>query len=506
MSKTICIIGAGTYGSYLAHAVSEKYKDVQIHLFEVGNKQSKSETEAGFLSEVNQGEYKGTSHGRYFGLGGTSAKWGGQLLFFSQRDFSNPGAMKEVVECNLRYKNKVLRRFFENIPVLEDKEFEEGLFIKQGIWLKFSQRNLYKHFQISKRANIKVHQNIRVVKINSEGHRIKSITVLLPHQQTAVEFHADIFYLTSGAFESLRLLHASNFIDLNKKPGGFSDHITLRCFELSSKVTRLAAHDFRFRFVNGSMITARLVGETDNVSFYIHPIFNENFKFFQFLKQVLFKGKFSLSQLFQVGKQALFIVPFVYHYLVNKKLYLYGSWYINIDIELSNSKNSIQLLDKLDQYNQNGLNLTYHLSNDTVDKILAVKQKVKKMLMEADVKFREIDNSTASSFKSEDVYHPYGLFSYLEGKTIYDVYNPVKNLFLFNTGLLQRSGGINPTASVFCLIEYHVERVLNTLISENDQASASKPKKCNGEVCKELCLECKAKAQIEIPREVNVYN
>ena len=90
MKKSICIIGAGTYGSYLAYCLSEKHPDATIHLFEVGGSRIRTEAEMGYLSEV-KGSYRATSEGRYFGLGGTSAKWGGQLLFFSDKDFPTSG-------------------------------------------------------------------------------------------------------------------------------------------------------------------------------------------------------------------------------------------------------------------------------------------------------------------------------------------------------------------------------------------------------------------------------
>jgi hypothetical protein len=60
MKKSICIIGAGTYGSYLAYCLSEKHPDATIHLFDVGGSRIRSESEMGFLSDV-KGSYKATS-------------------------------------------------------------------------------------------------------------------------------------------------------------------------------------------------------------------------------------------------------------------------------------------------------------------------------------------------------------------------------------------------------------------------------------------------------------
>lgn len=458
MNKEVIIIGAGTYGSYLANCISEKNPDIQIKLFEVGNKKIQSESQIGFFSEVKGSLYKAASDGRFFGFGGTSAKWGGQLLFFSDKDFSNKEEMKEIVDCNISYKNKVLSRFFNKAPVLDENEFNTDLFVKKGIWLKFAKRNLFKNFQISKRKNIKIFENARVVRLNLNKNKIVSVVVQFGNKSRPVEFKADIFYLTGGAFETLRLLHVSDILNMEENSFGFSDHVSLRCFEIYNKSAQINSQDFQFSFVNGSMVTSRLIGEIDGVSFYIHPIFNENFKFFQGLKKMIFKGIFSTKDFLLSVGQFFLLFPFLYHYFIKKRLFLYGSWFLNIDIELPQNRNFVSLSPEVDIYRQKGIEIKYEIPEETLDKLLQIKQKVRQILIESNINFKEFESSQILYSKLEDVYHPYGLFSYSGNKTIFDVYNPVSNLYLFNTGLLRRSGGINPTASIFCLIEHHLEQ------------------------------------------------
>jgi hypothetical protein len=452
MKKSICIIGAGTYGSYLAYCLSEKHPDATIHLFDVGGSRIRSESEIGFLSDV-KGSYKATSEGRYFGLGGTSAKWGGQLLFFSEKDFPTDKSMQKMVDCNRQYHKKVLGRFFKNTPGLDERDLARGQFLKQGIWLKFGQRNLFHHFRIRERKNIIVHEHARVVGLASNGDKIVSITIMHKNDPKPEVFTADIFYLTSGAFESLRLMKVSEL--LNEEPlTGFSDHVSLRCFEVMGKPV-IGSNDFQFRFVNGSLITTRIVGEVENTSYYVHPIFNEQFNLFQFLKQVIFKGKFSLRQFLSVWRQAFFLIPFLATYLFKKRLYVYGSWFLNIDLELVKSENRVGLSEKLDEYGQQGLELDYRISRQTRQKLEKARLEIKAMLDETGTRYRELNPTAVSMQKLEDTYHPYRLFPSGDGQS--DYFHPLRNLYLFNTGLLARSGGINPTAALFCLIEKHVD-------------------------------------------------
>ena len=461
MKNKISIIGAGTYGSYLANAISEKYPLSEIHLFDLGNSSIQSEKEAGLVSRVQAGLYKATSDGRFFGLGGTSAKWGGQLLFFSEKDFKNDTGMRSIIEFNKIYKTKVLSRFFEHAPVLDERNFNEQLFIKQGIWLKFSQRNMFNHFKLAQNKNIFLHQNVRITKLNKADNKIFSISLVSNDTGEISTFEAGEFYLTTGAFESIRLMHASGLLNIEESSAGFSDHVSLRCFEVNSSNTKVGSQDFQFRFINGSMITSRLVGEIDDVSFYIHPVFNERFMFFQFLKQLIFKGKFSPKILMSAISQFFALFPFVYSYFIKKKLFVYKSWYLHIDIELSNSKNSVQISEELDVNKQNGIDIDYQISEETIEKLKQVRNILEDILKKEKINYSEVADRSASSLKLEDTYHPYKLFSVGNKKDILDLYNPVSNLYLVNTGLLERSGGINPTAALFCLIEHHVEKMIS---------------------------------------------
>jgi hypothetical protein len=457
MARKIVIIGAGTYGSYLAKSLTDKDPDDEIHLFEVGDETARSEKEIGYLSTLTSRLYRGASDGRFFGLGGTSEKWGGQLLFFSENDFADDHGMREMIDCNIRYRDKVLSRFFSKVPELKEQRFDDELFIKQGIWLKFGRRNIFNTLKVAELPNVTIHRNARVVRLNVGDGGISSISVSFAEREQPVRIEADVYYLTSGAFESVRLLHVSGIIDARETTLGFSDHVSLRCFQINQANARIADHDFQFRFVEGSMHTSRIVGEIDGVSFFAHPIFNEEFTFFQFLKLLIIKKKFSGKGFLTAGKQILPVLAFVATYLFKKKLYIYGRWFLHIDIELANSNNSVALSPETDRFHEQGIDIKYQISEETVDKMLRARQKVRQILLDANIDFEDLETADISTEKMEDVYHPFALFSHSGNQTIFDLYNPVSNLFMFNTGLLRRAGGLNPTASIFCLIEHHVD-------------------------------------------------
>jgi hypothetical protein len=449
--KTICIAGAGTYGSYIANAIAEKYPAVKIILIETGNEQIKSETEIGFLSSLKKGAYNAATAGRYFGLGGTSARWGGQLLFLTDNDCRKDLSMVALKAVNAKYRSAVLQRFFKTVPALPEELLPEGLFIKKGIWLQFDKRNLFNFFALNTKANITIKKNCRVIQVNSAGTAVESVRLLCNGQEETVK--ADIFYICCGAIETMRLLAASGFYNLPETTKGFADHVSLRCFRIHSKQTTLAGHNFQYQFIGKSLITSRIIGEVEGVHFYMQPVFNERFVFFQVLKGLLIKGQFSFKQSLLALKQVFHLFPFVAEYVFKKKLYVYKDWDINIDIELDKAGNHLSLTDQKDAFGESGVAIDFEIPETTKQKIATAKQRIQQLLQDEGIAYTSLGETT-SALKLEDTYHPYAL--YPETMPFEERYHPAANMYVLHTGLLNRAGGINPTAVLFCQAEHHI--------------------------------------------------
>ena len=448
----VCIIGAGTYGCYLANTILEKNPDQQIILVEVGGAQIKSEAEVGFTSVSVNKNYNATTKGRYFGLGGTSAMWGGQLLFFSENDCKNDTSIKEVVDCNIEYKDKVLSRFFTKDTSLEEIPLDGGLYKKQGVWLKFGQRNMYHHFNIGKRKNIKVIQNSRVISVNHESGTVRSISI--KNGQDISQITADRFYLTCGAFENARLLATSNLGNIAELTKGFADHVSLRCFTIKNSKPTINGLDFQYQFKNNSLITSRIIGEIEGSAFYMQPVFNEKFIIFQAIKNVIFKKKFIPEQFIAALSQAFHIPLFVYSYFIKKRLYVYKSWDINLDMEVDGDQNEVSFAGT-DGTGQKGIKVDFTVPPTTLKKLEQAKNKIKSLLQSSNVDFIELDE-TVHVNKLEDTYHPFNFYD-ASKHSCKDLIQPLNNLFQFSTGILSRAGGLNPSATVFCIIEKHVQ-------------------------------------------------
>ena len=77
-SATVCIIGAGTAGIFLAQRL--RHVGIGVVILEAGDGLSRKPEDAKQRCVQHGIRYRGADQGRSFGLGGTSVLWGGQMI------------------------------------------------------------------------------------------------------------------------------------------------------------------------------------------------------------------------------------------------------------------------------------------------------------------------------------------------------------------------------------------------------------------------------------------
>lgn len=377
MKKKICIIGCGTFGSYLLKRLLEKHGDgVEITVVEIGNRKPQNEQEIGLDSIAEHS--KVSRDGRYFGFGGTSARWGGQVLFFDERD--NPEGdetWNEIVRINHRHKSTVLKNLLgENVDLQEDRAN-----IKTGIWLKYAKRNLFNRLSNSELSKVNLMPDQRVVDFKLEGERIAAVVCRSKLGQTTA-VAADTFYLTAGALESCRLL-----LTLQEKTGllegtdlgkNFGDHISTELFTVHRAKPVFNGVDFTPQLRKGSLVTQRMVVQTDDgVIGFLHCVFNKDIKAFKFLKELMF-GKRSTSVTFpEFISGIVFLFRFVFHLLFKHKLYVdENQWSVQLDMEQPvPNNNSLHLSSEQDIYGEAILQIDWNISKKDLAYIAEMRKK-----------------------------------------------------------------------------------------------------------------------------------
>ncbi|WP_289060986.1 hypothetical protein [uncultured Zobellia sp.] len=455
----IAILGAGTYGSYTVDSLQRKFPQAEITIFDVGDSKVKSEDETGFFSQTKRSKYKGLTHGRFFGWGGASHKWGGQLLTFTENDFAHPCQfMKDIIGLDKKYKDQFLAKFkLEN--KFPEKRLSSTLFTKTGVWLSMLHRNFFKWFKIDQRQNVKVLSHCRIVKLLSKNNReINGVVYLEDGIEKTATF--DYYFLTAGAFENARILLSSEMVPDKKVM--FSDHLSQKMFKVKGS-TVIGSQDYVFKMRRTSLITKRMVGEIDDISYYIHPVFNMKFPFFVMIKEILYFHKFSFGKIGQYLLTTLKDIPhvlgFIWSVVVRRKIYVMNKeWFLYIDIENPTKDSYVSLSNEKDKFGLSGLDVYYNVGKDAIAIYEKAQQEAVAYLNSCKVNY-EIIADKIDVETCEDIYHPYGMIHF---DSMEDYFTRWSNLLVISTGILPRSGGINPTAAVFPLIDEFVNNRLKT--------------------------------------------
>jgi hypothetical protein len=453
----ICIIGAGTYGSYVIDSLLSKYPKANITLFDIGDSSIKSEKEIGLYSSLKKAMYTGLTDGRWFGFGGTSNKWGGQLLTFTENDFENPdNFMLDVIKINQKYKGSMLKKFNieNNYP---ENHVSDGLCTKTGVWLSAFNRNFFKHFKIKNRKQVRILSHCRVAKLITEkNNKIQKVIYLENGIEKEQTF--DYYFLTAGAFESARILLSSEII---KDKVYFSDHLSQKVFKVK-RSTKIGDEDFVFRMKGFSLITKRLIGEIDGYSFYAHPVFNMDFPFFQSIKTILFKKEFTWKAFKDSFTNLPQVFAFAWSVLVNKKMFvLNNEWFIYIDIENPTKDSCVTLSKEKDHFGIVGLDVNYSIGDKAEQIYIKAKELVEKYLKDNKVDFETISD-VIDVRNSEDIYHPYLMHS--NYNSVEDYFATYENMLVVTTGILPRIGGINPTAALLPLVDEFIDNKLQFIL------------------------------------------
>jgi nucleoside-diphosphate-sugar epimerase len=453
VKNSICVIGAGAYGSYTIHALCEKFPDAKITLFDVGDATIRSEEEIGYKSNLIKSAYTGLVKGRFFGFGGATAKWGGQLLTFTQNDFQSPDQyLSDIISLNEKHKESIFRKFGIESNFNEN-HVTAKLFTKTGIWLSYFSRNLFNYFKILKKKNIQIIKNSRVTRILTQDKKVVGIQYLQDGLIKDATFSH--YFLTAGAFECNRILLNSGLTKGDQC--SFSDHLSQKVFKIKNS-TLIGEEDYAFRVKGASLVTKRMIGEIDGVSFFGNPIYNSEFPFFQNLKLILFKHELSLSALKAILVDVPSVIAFVWSMLVKKKVYVYkNEWYLFIDIENPGTSSYISLSEDKDTFGEAALDVSFTISEQACEIFEKAKKIIKDYLISNKVTFEECSDVIHAD-KSEDTYHPYGMMC--EFNSILEYFNHFENMLVINTGILPRAGGINTTAVGFPLIEEYISNYL----------------------------------------------
>ena len=174
LSTEVCIVGAGTAGIFLAQELSRL--GVETILLESGDEKTSRPSESNEQCLQLGIPYRGAEQGRAFGLGVTSALWGGQIIPLSSSDlekrltisldawplnYSDLDPYFDQVRERLRLKKLENETTFKQKYFPDLLNFGEEFNLRIADWIPFKRRNFSQTFaqELKNDAQIQVWLN-----------------------------------------------------------------------------------------------------------------------------------------------------------------------------------------------------------------------------------------------------------------------------------------------------------------------------------------------------------
>jgi choline dehydrogenase-like flavoprotein len=493
----VCVIGAGAAGIYLATQLVQRGRSVV--LIEAGPKTGVDAATVGFDAIFGRDSYPGATSGRFFGMGGSTTRWGGLLIPHSQADRREPdpfaaawshilGVVREEAPSvlrNLGYQGGVdFESFAERtLGQTARKLADSGLSVKSGLYLPFRRKNLVSLLkQVKDRgAGLRVFFNAVAKEwdIQPGSHRAARISQLkvVARNGHSLRVRAGQFALCAGAIESSRILlemraaYSQPVLRPGARPGCYlGDHLSLPIADVAADSRDQTVRLFAPRFSRGWMRGFRFLetgAPPGTPRAFTHFIFENRSPGFELAKTLL--GALQQRRLPPVGAGDLIggvgdLLHLAYGRLVESRLFIPPGTeaHLQLDMEqLPVRENRVSLSDRQDDYGRRIVRVDWAISEQDIAALAASAQHLLALWPGAKAGLpaltpRPIVRADGHAIeKPYDAYHPVGTCRMGEDKEAVVDSNlkvwGLDNLWLLSTGVLPSAGSANPTFTMLCL-------------------------------------------------------
>lgn len=278
----VCIIGAGTAGLTLVGELLPAR--LKIVVLESGGHEVEERTQKLYDCELVGLPHRGHIEGRFRVLGGTSTRWGGQLLPLTPHDIEERnwiGAEAWPVKyADLVPHYRRVEKMFEvdeqpydlsmpNALPVELPRFDTAVFsARYAKWPSFARRNLAvlmrETYTGSDQVEIILHANVNTLASGASAGHIGEVQAK-SFSGATVRVRAKYVVVSMGTLETIRLLLNSGKAaeqGIGNHSGwlgrNFQDHLSMRAAELTPDCPEQFERSFAPFFIGSTMRTARL--------------------------------------------------------------------------------------------------------------------------------------------------------------------------------------------------------------------------------------------------------
>ena len=504
----VCVIGAGAAGIYLATQWVQR--GYSVVLVEAGPKTGIDAAAIGFEAIFAEGPYPGATSGRFFGMGGSTSRWGGALVPHTDLDLregqgSSP-VWSHIVRVVAEYSPNVLR----TLGYDREGDFEryahhllgptalaltsQGFAIQSGLYLPFGRKNLVGLLRqgAGYRRGLRDFFNAvaKTWDVQASGDQGGRMSQLLAVARNANELRvkAGKFVIAAGTIESARILleiEASVCQPLLRRGAAtgcyLGDHLSMPVAEVMPGSYDCAAALFGPRFRGSWMRGLRLLERNPSAQVpraFAHFIFNHRSPGFE-LAKILLSGmqqrRLPRVGLADVASSMSDLFRLAYERLARSRLYIPSGTPAHLQLDMEQApayENRVTLSDHTDAYGRPVARISWRISEQDIRAMAIMTQRFLSKWPGAKAGLPEL---RAASFvqahagdgvKPYDAYHPVGTCRM--GDDVEAVVDTdlkvwgIENLWVVSTGVLPSAGTANPTFTMLCLahgLAEHLSRV-----------------------------------------------
>lgn len=496
----VCIVGAGAAGTYLTHLLACSGK--QVVLLEAGPDRSVAGSQAGFDCEMDATPYSGAIAGRFFGLGGTTAHWGGLLAPHMDCDLREgeptAWAWRHILEAVRTRAATVLADLgytlgadFETWPTSSDASTVDalqsaGFRTIASLHLPYRRKNLVTLLEASAPQRAKPQIYVGAVakawenEPDSTQYRVKRLqAVSLNGSHLSVT--ANQFVIAAGALESARILLEINagaegrVLHFGAAPGCYlTDHLSLPIADVPQMALSRTVALFAPRFSGPWMRTLRFVENGARLfpaRGFVHFNFVNRSRGFELARkclQAIQQRRLPDVSAADVLLGAGDIIRLAEARILRSRLHIptTAQAQVQMDIEQRPSRdNGIRLTERQDRLGRRVPAIRWSISQaDQVGIEIAARSFLEAWPGEgAGLPRLEPRKLDVSGVKLHDAYHPAGTTRMGDAAdAVVDQDLKVwgtANLHVTSTGVLPSAGSANPTFSMLCLTHKLAERL-----------------------------------------------
>jgi choline dehydrogenase-like flavoprotein len=498
----VCVIGAGAAGIYLTMQLARQ--GMSVVLLEAGPARCVDACDIGFDVEFEAAHYPGATVGRFFGMGGSTSRWGGLLAPHTNHDLrggatSNSAWPRIIGTVSTRAPQVLQRLGYRNgwdFEVFADQclgQFvgelhDSGIHTQAALFLPVEHKNLVDMLGDAParipmpRVFINAVAKSWVVHAGREEASRVTKVIATARNNKELAVNAGKFVIAAGAIESARILLEVNesapesVLRATAATGCYlADHLSVPIAEVVPDSLDCAARLFGPRFSGAWMRSFRFLEDSpfqDAPRAFMHFIFTNRSRGFALAKEVLvaMQGRRmpSISP-HQIAGGMSDLIRLAYDRYVNSLLYIPAGSPAHLQLDMEQAAvhgNHVRLSSQKDVYGRRVASIHWNVSD--VDMFNITETANRFLARWPDAKETSLPKLSSISIGSDgtklyDAYHPVGTCRMGDDPEAVVDYNlkvwGVQNLWTVSTGVLPSAGTANPTFTMLCLVDQLAEHL-----------------------------------------------